>query len=116
MAAEGALTGDISMGNAEIKYECNPKHKDPRQPGHGGSLCPQEIDEKMAQTLFAASELVGQKRYAVHCGRAYCAQSNAEDVLWHGYPVGWVEVPEALRNQWKKQKKVTHREINQHWD
>lgn len=78
-----------------MRYESNPKHGEPWQQGARGTLCPKEIDQATARRLLMESELEGSKRYAVHEGRAYCAQQHGEDV-WHGYPVGWRKVPEKL--------------------
>ena len=52
--------------------------------------------------LLNASETDGAKRYAVHEGKAYCAQEDGRGA-WHGYPVGWVDVPERhpLRGEYQ---------------
>ena len=44
------------------------------------------------------SEQVGRERFVFHEGKAYCAKEHRADV-WHGYPVGWIEVPAELRNR-----------------
>lgn len=49
------------------------------------------------------------KRYAVHDGKAYCAQEHLPG-RWHGYPIGWNEVPPKLAIEWEKQGRVTKRE------
>jgi hypothetical protein len=98
-----------------VRYECNPKHQEPWQPGRKGTLCPRDIDQAMAQQLLADSQSVGDKRYVVHGGRAYRAQQHGTDV-WHGYPVGWVEVPEKLRTKWLAEGRVQRRNIREHWD
>ena len=69
----------------------------------------------MAQTLLDASEQVGTKRYATHNGVACCAQGNTSDV-WHGYPIGWKDVPYQLRRAWQRSRQVTRRDISRHWD
>ena len=58
---------------------------------------------------------MGNKRYATHEGRAYCAQEHGADV-WHGYPVGWVDVPESLRRTWLKQRRLKRRDVKKHWN
>ena len=98
-----------------MRYEGNPKHKEPWQRGRRGSLCPKEIDFKVAQTLLAESELSDRRRFAAHEGIAYCAREH-RDGLWHGYPVGWSEVPPAVRNLLIETGKVTQREIKRNWD
>lgn len=95
-------------------YEGNPKHKEPWQRGRRGSLCPPEVKE-LARSLLEWSELVGEKRYATYDGRAFCA-SEHQPGHWHGWLVGWVEVPEKLRRQWVEAGKVKRREILRYWD
>ena len=97
-----------------MEYESNPKHSEPWQRGRRGSLCPKEV-RPIAEELLADSELVESKRYAVHDGRAYCAQEHRPGV-WHGYPVGWKVVPPELRGRWRKQNRVRSRDIRQYWD
>ena len=46
---------------------------------------------------------------------AYRAQQHGTEV-WHGYPVGWVEVPESLRNKWRAEGRVQKKDIGEHWD
>jgi hypothetical protein len=74
-----------------MRYEPNPKHKAPWQPGLKGSLCPQDLTEDARQQLLEASAPDpngGNARYATDGRRAFCAQSHGDDA-WHGYPVGW---------------------------
>ena len=77
-----------------MRYEGNPKHKQPWQRGRRGLLCPGSIDREKAQALLSTGGPGGGKRYAVHEGRACCAQRHGDD-SWHGYPVGWVGYPKA---------------------
>ena len=98
-----------------MRYESSPKHKEPWQRGRRGVLCPREIDAERARQLLADSEPVGDVRYAVHGGRAYCARQHGPD-LWHGYPVGWIRVPERLRRRWMDEGRVRRRDIRTHWD
>ena len=93
--------------------DSNAKHNRPWQRGRRGTLCPAELRTK-AQTLLLESVQVGKRRYAVHEGKAYCAQQHGKD-LWHGYPVGWVDVPKSLRNQWISQNRLKRREVRKHW-
>ena len=97
-----------------MKYEGNPKHKEPWQPGRQGSLCPAELDIDTAQELLYASQLVGKKRFSVHKGRAFAAQEHRPE-HWHGNPVAWMEVPQQLRATWLREGKVQRREIKRHW-
>ncbi len=99
-----------------MRYESNPKHKQPRRRGGRGSLCPEAMDRATAQALLSDGEPVGGKRYAIHEDRAYCAQKHRADVR-HGYPVGWKEVPESLRRRWRRQGRLRRRdEKKKHWD
>lgn len=100
-----------------VRYESNPKHRDPWQRGRKGSLCPR-IAKEAAQDLLDVSEAaadLGGKRYACLEGLAYCAQSHGPD-LWHGYPVGWKEVPETLRRAWIAAGKVRRHDVRRNWD
>lgn len=96
------------------RYQPNPKHDEPWQSTRRGSLCPKELSVEVAQQILDQSELVGNQRFAVYDGRAYCARSHEVDV-WHGYPVGWREVPEWLRLRWRKERRVTRRDIDRNW-
>lgn len=98
-----------------MRYEGNPKHKEPWQRGRRGSLCPTDIDSTRAQALLDQSEAAGRKRYAAYQGKAYCAMEHREG-LWHGYPVGWSEVPPIVRNTLIEKGQVTRRNIKQNWD
>ena len=98
-----------------MRYEGNPKHKQRWQRGRRGSLCPESMDLETAQALLSASEPEGGKRYAVHEGRAYCAQRHGDD-SWHGYPVGWAEVPENLRSAWLAQRRLQRRDVKRRWN
>src|ERR1700736_2407885 len=93
---DASKSAELSSG-AELKYESNPKHRDPWQPGKKGSLCEPEV-RSFAEQLLKESVLYGDKRYAVYKGKAYCAQQHGPN-LWHGYPVGWQEVPSKLALQ-----------------
>ena len=74
-----------------VRYECNPKHS---------QLCVRDGFKRWLD-----------KRYV----EAYRAQQHGTDV-WHGYPVGWVEVPEKLRTKWLAEGRVQRRNIREHWD
>lgn len=97
-----------------MRYEPNPKHKEPWQRGRRGSLCPR-FGPETAQSLLEESEPVGKKRFVCHEGRAYCAQEHASG-RWHGYPVGWMEVPPRLRMKWRRNGTVQRRDIRKHWE
>jgi len=93
-----------------MTYEGNPKHKEPWQPGRRGSLCPRSVDARVAQQLLEESVPVGSARYAIWQGQPFCAREHGPG-LWHGYPVGWHEVPPAVRNDWIQSGLVTRSQI-----
>ena len=97
-----------------MEYESNRKHSEPWQRGRLGSLCPEEV-RGIAAELLAGAELVEARRSAVFGGKAYCAQEHRPGV-WHGYPVGWKEVPPELRGRWRRQGRVRNRDIKQNRD
>ena len=97
-----------------MQYESNPKHSEPWQRGKKGSLCPKDM-RSLAQQLLDGSVLVDENRYAFYDGKAYCAQEHGPD-RWHGYPIGWKEVPPALVQQWTKAGLIKRRDIQQYWE
>lgn len=99
---------------SDVRYEGNPKHKEPWQRGRKGSLCPIEAGE-VAQRLLDLSASWKGKRYSAYEGRAFCGQEHAPG-LWHGYPVGWKEVPDPLRTKWRKEGRISAREIRDFWE
>ena len=101
-----------------MRYEGSVKHKEPWQPGRKGALCPKGVDQRTAQRLLDDSVLFGDaRRYAVHESRAYRAQrSQYGSDVWHGYPVGWVAVPEPLRLRWIKEGRIRRSDVQKHWD
>lgn len=104
---EGARQ-ELKAGPAPT-YEPNPKHKPMPTPGRHGSICPRSAD---GPALLRASTLVGEKRYATDGARAYCAQQHqAEQNAWHGYPVGWDEVPPSLIGDWIAAGEVERRVV-----
>jgi hypothetical protein len=106
--------GELSEQAAavQIVYELNPKHKrTPSSPGRKGSLCPREAD---GPALLRSSDLIGKKRYATDGANAYCAQrhdpgNDPGRETWHGYLIGWEEVPPLLIAQWVAEDKVQRR-------
>ena len=98
-------------------YEGNPKHKAPWQPGRKGSRCPADVTSERARELLRSSIMEGRKRYAVNQGRAFCAhEHNPAKSGWHGFPVGWKEVPTTARRQFLESNTVTPRDIKRHWE
>ena len=98
-----------------MRYESNPRHGKPWQRGRRGSLCPKTVSGETAQKLLSGSAVVGDKRYAVHDGRAYRAQEHGSDA-WHGYPITWREVPESLRRIWLAEGRVRKRDMKKRRD
>lgn len=92
-----------------MNYEPNPKHKPIPTPGRRGSICPTSVD---SPRLLADSVLHSRKRYATDGEFAFCGQCHdmARD-LWHGYPVGWDEVPPTIVRKWIHEGVVQRRSI-----
>jgi len=101
---------------APVRYEPNPKHKEPWQRGARGSLCPAHVDQSQAQKLLLTSiEVAGKGRFGTDGATAFQAQRHAADA-WHGYPVGWKEVPEPVRSRWISEGVVRRRDVKRRWD
>lgn len=93
------------MNNSpQLIYQSNPKHSEPWQRGRKGSICDQAV-RPHAPTLLNDSEPDGDKRFAIFEGRAFCAQEHQAG-KWHGYPVGWKEVPSRIRRVWRESGKL----------
>jgi hypothetical protein len=110
---------DIPMGSpkrhaSQLVYEPNDKHKLPWQRGRRGSLCPKSVSLDDAQRLLRTSVAEGSKRYATDGARAYCAQEHRTG-LWHGYPVGWEEVPPGVRRELIEKHGVNRRDQLRFW-
>jgi len=101
---------------AELRYEPNRKHKEPWQPGRKGSLCPPpaELSLLVAARMLKDSVLDGTKRYSHHLGKAFAAQEHLAG-CWHGYPVGWVEVPPSIRQNWLSNKVIQKQDLKRNW-
>jgi len=114
---EGGVFYATQFGGMHPVYEGNPKHKTPWQPGRKGSLCPSDISLEAARRLLLSSVVEGKRRYAVDKGRAFCAQQH--DAIrnpWHGYPVGWREVPAGVRQQFMVTGVVAARDMKRYWE
>ena len=113
-AGNAQSAGDEDAVRDELIYESNPKHSEPWQTGKKGSLCEAEI-RPMAPALLEASVLWEGRRYAVHEGRAYRADEHLPN-RWHGYPVGWMEVPAKLARQWIRQGILRNHDRKKYWE
>jgi len=78
-----------------------------------GSLC-LETDIARAQTLLDTSLPDKKHRYATDGERAFAGMEHAPNE-WHGWPIGWKEVPEPLRRQWEHAGTVKRRHFARHW-
>jgi hypothetical protein len=99
---------------AELRYEPNPKHKEPWQRGARGSLCPRDAD---GPVLLAASQVDPNhpgKRYATDGHRAYCGHEHSLE-CWHGFPIEWRKVPATIRNAWLAEGRVSSRSVRELW-
>lgn len=98
----------------DLVYESNPKHGEPWQRGRRGSVC-SKVEREAAAGLLKGSVSSDDYRYATMDGQAFCAQEHAPG-RWHGYPIGWKEVPEPIRRKWIKGRIVTRQDVKRHWD
>ncbi len=101
-----------------MRYEANEKHHRPFQPGRSGSIWPSDMTAEEKARLLAESSADpngGRKRYATDGQRAFCAAPHAEGE-YHGWPVGWKEVPESLRRTFRAERQVTRRAIQLYWE
>jgi hypothetical protein len=99
--------------SAMMVYEGNPKHKHPWQHGKKGSLCPKSMSIQPKELLEHSILGPDGKRYATCDGQCFCARESQRS--WHGYPVGWREVPEKLWRAWKNEGKIQKSDISKHW-
>ncbi len=111
---ENLLGMTTTTNNEGLRYESSRKHKEPWQSGRRGSLCPKDICLDRAKQMLKDSIAHGRQRYAVDSGRPFAGQDNGSGV-WHGYPVGWSEVPETVRNDFQKTGLVKRHDINRNW-
>ena len=111
----GRLRETIQSG---LVYQSNAKHKAPWQAGRRGSLCPKDVTVDQAQELLNTSILYGKKRYAADSqGRPFCAQAHQPARgRWHGYPVGWKEVPVPVQKILQQKGLVSARQIGHFWE
>lgn len=105
------MPGQLEDGDEapEPVYEPNPKHKPIPQPGRHGSICPPGAS---GPGLLPLSDQVDNRRYATDGEQAYAAQCHDSNRnAWHGYPVGWEEVPPKLVSKWVSEAKVERRTV-----
>ena len=94
------------------RYEQNPKHKSWLQPfDPDATQCP-AWSHARAQGLLddSLADAGDGRRFATLDGMAFAARITKDDV-WHGYPVPWSEVPEAVREALVVAEKMTRRQI-----
>src|SRR6185295_13046234 len=94
-------------------YESNPKHLAPWQRGRKGSLCTLD-DAAQAPQLLGRGILDGKKIYATDGRRAFAGEEHSPG-RWHGWPVGWKEVPQRVRHQLQKNCRVKRSDVRKHW-
>ena len=95
-----------------MRYERNPKHKNWLQPfDPDAALCP-AWSHSIAQALLDQSldDSSSGARFSTRDGMAFAARLTGGEV-WHGYPVPWSEVPEAIRESMIAKQQVTRRQI-----
>lgn len=114
-------------------YRGSKKHKN--RPGRGakGTLCPEWTHatsrtglgndpsrhawpETEAHRLFENAEPDPdgrERRYATARGIAFEAKPS-NDGTWHGYPIPWESVPDAITDQWLAHGTINRRQVKQH--
>ena len=112
-----------------MNYVGSRKHKQWVPGGAFGSICPsfthtvkgrnfgcvapelwKQWPKTVAQHLLQNSVLYNDKRYAADHGIAFCAQETGNG-NWHGYPLPWKQVPNAVCRQLVAQGQTTEKEI-----
>jgi hypothetical protein len=71
-----------------------------------------------AQGLLDVSETTGSmtaKRFATDGRSAFCGVQHSPG-RWHGFPVGWKEVPGALRQKWLNEGRIRRSDVRTYWD
>ncbi len=93
-------------------YEPSPKHKSWLRPyDPDATQCPSWSHDHAAGLLKESlTEPGDDRRFATEQGMAFAARVTRSDV-WHGYPVPWAEVPEAVRERFVANGQVTRRQI-----
>lgn len=66
-----------------------------------------------ANALFAGARIdqATGRRFATARGIAFEAKNSA-DGTWHGFPVPWESVPARIKDEWRKRRLVTRRQLN----
>ncbi len=87
------------------RYEPNPKHKAPWQPGRKGSLCPPDADGPALFAEATPDPSNAHLRWATDGTRFFAARSSrhpdaAGDTFWHGYPVDNRDIPFSVMRSW----------------
>ena len=77
-------------------------------------MCEREITREEAQTLLNESILVGIARYSVRDEKAYRGAEHSPG-RWHGWPVGWKEVPPAVFREFRDKGKVSRSAKDRFW-
>ena len=118
----------IATRYAEV-YRGHDKHKNRPTQGVKGTRCPEwthRVGEKSvgvdmhahdwaltrAKELLDTSvvDLASRRRYTTGDGIAFEIKPSG-DGTFHGYPVPWNDVPAWLQGQWRKEGRVTRRQI-----
>lgn len=79
-------------------------------------MCPRDIAPSMARAMLrrALRSPNGRRLYATDGGRAYCGAEHAPGE-YHGFPVGWREVPPTITSAWVDQGLIKRRDVRRYW-
>jgi hypothetical protein len=92
-----------------LVYQESRKHCEPRTAAIKGTRCPL-WSKPIAQTLLNQSVAEGDNRYATAQGYAFIGRPT-NDGIWHGHPIGWEDVPVAIKDDWQRAGHVTNKQI-----
>lgn len=84
-------------------------------PGEKGRCALAWSHQKAAELLATSTEMSPGERYATSGGVAFSGKEHRPGV-WHGYPIGWVEVPPKLIKLWQSEQRVSKRQIRDNWE
>lgn len=64
--------------------------------------------------MFENATQDGNRRFATELGVAFEAKPTS-DGTWHGFPIPWESVPPWIVRQWRREGKVSKRQLSLYW-
>ena len=95
-----------------------PQTRSTKSPGSGDGAALSVPEKSMRNWRGGCSNIVSWLiRNALPFTRVDRTAQDDGNGGWHGYPIGWKEVPSSLRTRWqKREKRVSKREIDRYWE